>query len=301
MIENIVKLKATLLVVSIFSCIIFTALSVGAKQISQVVVRANRLKALGNIGGAIKVLEQGLKFNPNDQDILLALGTLYKKSATPDFFLGRGQARTSKKDLAKKCFNKIIKLNPKNARAYAHLADIALFEDKFQKSIMLSNKCLAIDPSVSLAYRVRGFTYLALGEQKKASSDLGVYLQKEDEFRTILTKAELDEQLGDYQSAYKYYKIFLRKINQKRLLLISREVTKQKIARCAAKIGKTKESLDILAALIKKNPKDSGAYIERARVYRQLKENKKALYNYNKALSLKYSKKLLAEKNTLEQ
>ena len=299
--EYKVKLKATLLVVSVFSCFILTAHSATAKQISQVVVRANRLRALGNVSGAIKVLEQGLRSNPNDQDILLSLGTLYKKSATPDFFLGRGQARTSKKDLAKDCFNKLLKLNPKNARAYTHLADIALFEDEYQKAISLVNKSLKIDPTVSLAYRVRGYSYLALGEPQKASSDLGRYLQTEDEFRTILTKAEIDEQLGNYQSAYKYYKLFLKKINQKRLLLISREVAKQKIAKCAAKIGKTKESLDILAALIRKDPKNSGAYLERARVYRQIKDNRKALYNYNKALSLKYSKKILAEKNALKQ
>ena len=295
------KTTATLLMVSLLLGSPGNILPVLADDNMQALARANRMISQNNYPAAQKFLESILRENPNQEGAWILLGHIYRQQCTTEIVFGVTKGSESYLEKATKCFRKAIELNPRSAKGYTGLGEMYCIDDKYKQAIVLANKSLSIDPTEYRAFKVRGMSNAGLGNYKEASRDLNVWIEKDGaDFRTITTKAQIDEQLGDYKSAYESYRKLLLDITSKKLLLHERDEIRLKLAFCASKIGKPKESLERLSKLIEKNPKYYNAYLQRARLYRDLKRKELARQDYQKALALKYSKPVMIEMKALK-
>jgi len=91
------------------------------------------------------------------------LGLLYSVFSTGD------RAANLLKAVA--AFGEAIRLNPKNANAYAHRGNAYLDQGDYDKAIADYNKAIRLDPNNAEAYKNRGFDYQAKGDYGKAIAD----------------------------------------------------------------------------------------------------------------------------------
>ncbi len=129
--------------------------------------RANVDAKQGDLAYAIEKLEEAVKRDAKNPDILLNLGNAYRKARPGE---GGGMAYQN--------YHKAISVNPKFARAYVRLA--ALFEAQKNWELMYENlsKAVEVDPQFTKAYYELFYYYWFLKKDyPEAEAQLNKYIQ----------------------------------------------------------------------------------------------------------------------------
>lgn len=193
---------------------------------------ADSLNSIGQGDKVLPYLENELKKSPKEVEILKALGVYY--------------IQNNQLDLGEKCYYDALKINPKCATCYAHIARIYAMKNDFKKAMELVNKCITIDPNESYGYFLRA--------QLK---DI-----KEDKFGALIdyNKAiELEPSNADYYNVRSNYNL---------------------------RQGYKSLALNDLNKAIELIPDNYELYFSRAKIYSDLNLINETLMDINKAIEL---------------
>ena len=134
-----------------------------------------------------------------DPDFVSALGKILqaqtppadtaKKAAAPaapvvpslspfDEAISKGLAATTPAEQLQ-WFNRAIKLDPKNAKAYVYRGDACCQKGDSERGIADYNQAVQLDPKLAVAYNNRGVAWTARGEMERAMWDFNDALQRD--------------------------------------------------------------------------------------------------------------------------
>jgi len=143
-----------------------------------------------NFNGAINILNEALKFNPNNEFALSELSYCYEKedkneeaikeitlfidenpySFSAWYHLGNAYLRTEKFDKAVWAFDYSLLINDSSAPAHFNLASTYISMEKFRKSIEHFQRSLDLDGEEPMAYCYMGEAYEQLEELELAKN-----------------------------------------------------------------------------------------------------------------------------------
>lgn len=111
-------------------------------------IKANILEETGDSIQSLKALNDGLKIDGNNIDLLIERGS----------FLSGPDNKSALKD-----FQKVKKLAPGDPRAYIHTAFLYSNENQYKAALDEITRAIAIDNTISYAYALRGMILQQLG------------------------------------------------------------------------------------------------------------------------------------------
>ena len=132
-------------------------LAVAGNQLVQThgqMYRAERLLKNRDLRGAIQALETKIASNPDDEEALLKLGTVYELNHQPD----KGV----------EAFERAAKLNPNSGKIQAQLGYAYLADRQIDKGIVTLEQAVKTDPGNSAALVQLGYAYEHNNQREKA-------------------------------------------------------------------------------------------------------------------------------------
>ena len=158
------------------------------KQPEALWLKALVMIELGDFSEAIEFLEKASSLKPSDASILNDLGIAYE--------------RNGRRDLAKKTFNNVLSIDPKQVNARFNLARSELFDGDPSIALEALNTIVSDSPHWADAHNLRG---LALRKQNLIEESLKSYsvalALNPNDSGTIFNKADLLYTLGRFEDA----------------------------------------------------------------------------------------------------
>lgn len=190
---------------------------------------------------------------------------------------------------AEAMFRKAISLDKTYSPAYARMAEIANIKAKYNETLDWANKALSMPNPSSEGLRERMVAYSNLHKDKEALQDIKAYIATgHHDYKDLLNKANIEENLGRYEDAIKTFKETLKNYYRDSLVL--------RMAHCQEKVGRPQDAIASLTDLISKNARDEEAYQHRARIYVKIKAFDKAIADYTEALDILPNSSLYRER-----
>ena len=124
---------------------------------NQKVDEASKLFYQGDYNGAIKLHDEALNLNPNNELAYYGRGTIYGEL---------GQYEQAIQDL-----NKTLQLNSNNSYAYYNRGRIYILQQQYERAIQDYNKAIQLNPNDSDVYYNRGNAYQGLMQYEQAIQD----------------------------------------------------------------------------------------------------------------------------------
>ncbi|MEG8098786.1 tetratricopeptide repeat protein [Candidatus Liberibacter brunswickensis] len=149
---------------------------------------------MGDVSDAIKDYEAALKINPNYYIAYVGLGDIYRDERYSDL------------QKAFECFNRAIKLETYDERAWYGRALVYQMRGEHEKAIEDFSKAISLSSTVADYYNGRGVSYLVVKNYDRASDDFkfAIYLDpKKASF--WFNAGVVDEIQHSYESAINYY------------------------------------------------------------------------------------------------
>lgn len=104
-------------------------------------------------------------------------------------------------------FKKVIRVQPKNKKAYIALASTYTQQGEFERSFQYINEVLKMDPRYRDAYIMKGTNYLTLGKRDLAISSYETAVQQDPKFfEGYLRLAWIYTEDEKYELAYEYFR-----------------------------------------------------------------------------------------------
>jgi superkiller protein 3 len=176
---------------------------------------------------------------------------------------------------------KTLAYNPKDARAYHNLATLLGRQQRFEDAVANYKKALEIDPKFSIAQLNMAKVLLQLKRTEEALPALRSYLAAnplDEESRRVLAEALRD--LGRKEEAIKEYEAIEE--------LRPGEVGfKMELAALNIGLGKQRNAVGLYETILEKHPADLNALREAGRSYGEMKMTLRAIFCWQRVLSLK--------------
>lgn len=184
------------------------------------------LASLGDIDGAIKIIEQARKIEPQSASIVNSLAAIHLKDDNPEkaeilhkaamsqdpdnwkiingyaFFL-MSRSRYAE---AIELYEKILDLSPENLRAIFNIGTAYVLSDNYKKAILYWNRASDIKPDAE-TYSNIGMLYLYMNEVDMAKDQLKQALELDpDNVRYLVNLGQcFNQSPGEIESAKKYF------------------------------------------------------------------------------------------------
>ena len=126
---------------------------------NQKVEEANRLWERGDYNGAIKLCNEAIELNPNNEWAYSRRGTAY--------FDGLKQY-----DAAIRDYNKALELNPNMSAAYFYRGNAYGNSGQYERALQDYNKAIELNPNSAKIYHNRGICYFYIGQYEQAIQNL---------------------------------------------------------------------------------------------------------------------------------
>lgn len=230
----------------------------------------------GNPAKAIKPLKEIIAKEPDNFAAHVCLGRAY-------FWLD--QSGSDQKDalkLARQQFVFAAKLRPNNGKPYCHLGEVCAAEGNFDEALRQFKRSLDVARPYVGAYRSLALTYSDMGKFDLALEQLDKYLElkppKPGAYKPFVLRATFLERLKRYDEAALEL--------DKALKVQNTDDLKLKKAQYLANAKKPKQAVALLDQVLRQNPQDETAYLDRARYKLQDGDARGALIDCNKALTL---------------
>jgi tetratricopeptide (TPR) repeat protein len=154
---------------------------------------AMEYESLRDFTSAIKILQQALINNPDNEVAIYELAYCYDQLA--DY------------DKAIECYSNFIDENPYSFTAWYNLGNAYSKQDNFEKAIWAYDYCVLINEEFSPAYFNLGNAYLSLDKYKTSIEQFEKCIEIDGEDGlTLCYIGECYEQLGDLELAKSYYR-----------------------------------------------------------------------------------------------
>ena len=122
------------------------------------VLRANALAGIQNLGDAIEQIEEAIQLDPTQAELYSNLGSF--------------QARTGRLDEAEYAFQQAVKVAPDSAHAHTALGNFYLATRRLREAEQSFRAALDLDPQFLLAHRALSSLYLSTGRSLQAGDHL---------------------------------------------------------------------------------------------------------------------------------
>lgn len=193
---------------------------------------------------------------------------------------------------AEALFRKAMALDKSYSPAYARMAQVANIKAKYNEALAWANKALSLPKPDSEGLRERMVAYSNLHKDKEALQDIKAYIATgHRDYKDLLNKANIEENMGLYEDAIKTFKETLQKYYKDSIVM--------RMAHCQEKVGRPQDAIASLTDLIGKNARDEQAYQQRARIYAKTRAYGKAIADYTQALDILPNSSLYRERAAL--
>ncbi len=209
-----------------------------------------------------------LEKTPNDAEVHRKLGEL---------LLGSPSTYAE----AEKHIQASLQFNPNDAQAYQNLATLQGGQQRFEDAVANYKKALVIDPKMGLAQINLAKVLLTLKRNEEALVPLKGYLaahNDDEDAHRLLAVAYSD--LGRKEDAVKEYE----RIDAIKPAEVQ---SKMELASLQTGLGKQRVAVGLYEAILEKHPADLNALREAGRLYGEMKMPLRAIYCWQRVLSLK--------------
>ncbi len=177
-------------------------------------------------------------------------------------------------------YGQAIRLNPKNALAYASRGNVRYGLGDYKGAITDYDQTIRIDPKNVMAYNNRGAARSKLGDWKGEIADLGQAIQLNPQLAGAYNgRGFARNELGDKQGAIVDYDQAIRIDPKNVMAYINR-------GRTRSALGDKQGAIADYDQAIRIDPKDALAYNNRGAVYHELGDKQSAITNYEQAIRL---------------
>jgi tetratricopeptide (TPR) repeat protein len=188
---------------------------------------------------------------------------------------------------ARDAYRKALEIYPGYGEVYRRLGELAGIEGNWQEEIRYCDKALAAQHPDIHAYKSRAIANGNLHKDKEALADFDKYIaaRKGQPF----TLAMLNEYPTFLENAGAYDKALaqLRILEQ----INKKPSVKTRQAKILVKMGKINDALAIMNKMIQAEPEDETLYADRAEIYKQAGRNQEALKDWDKVISIEPNSK----------
>lgn len=163
-----------------------------SEKLEELIKNASDLVNQKHYTNAISVLEDALKLDPNNPDVLYLLGTAYRKSLLFEEAI--------------EVFEKLLKVDPNHKKALLGLADAWRGLKRWDKSLEYWEKYIELEPSDSLVITRMGDAYRKLKNFTKAEECYvkAIELNEKNKF-ALMGIGDMFYKLEDYDKALYYW------------------------------------------------------------------------------------------------
>lgn len=172
--------------------------------------------------------------------------------------------------------NEGIKDCPENYVFHFQKANTLYKEQKFSESVACYSEALKLHPTREQLLVNRGNAYLAMNMGKEAIADYNTAWNIHHDPQIILFRFGAYKQLGDLPNAMQDLQLIKQYFGNK----VNAGISKEEIA------AWNQERLNAINAMIAKEPNNALLYVNRAKVYMDLRNGKEALEDLRKACEL---------------
>ena len=260
-------------------------------------------EAVGETGRAQIHLENAVKLNPNDVNLLLQLADIYSEQRNfesaistyekvlqqqPDrddvyMKIGNVYLNMMKWDEAIKAFQKAFDLNPKNEKVYLYMGQAYEELRQFDKAAEAYSKYVSFDPEDKAEVQKRiGLCKMEIKDYEGAAVAFGEALKKftqdldlhENYAQALLKAKHYDE------AAQKYYE--LAQLNPKRA-----EIYYNTVVRMYDEAKMPDKAIEAAQKMVEANPQSDTAHYNLGYLYVRLKRFKDAIEVFKKVIELR--------------
>lgn len=183
---------------------------------------------------------------------------------------------------ARDAYRKALEINPGYGECYRRLGELAGIEGNWLEEIRYCDKAISAAHPDPHAYKSRAIAKSNLHRDKEALADFDLYIAARK--NQTFTLAMMNEYPTFLENAGAYEKA----LAQLRLLeqVNKKPSVKTRQAKIYVKMGKFNDALAIMNKMLQAEPEDETLYIDRAEIYKQAGRYQNALKDYDKAISL---------------
>ncbi len=189
--------------------------------------------------------------------------------------------------LARECFSKALAIDSQNSDALLKMGELAGIDGDWKTQIDYCNRALDTPSPTTRAYRTRAIARGNLHQDKEALADYEKFLAISP--NRLQHPLVLDEYATFLENAHQYDKAIttLTSLQQ----VNHKPSVKVRRAKCYLKAGKPAECLAIMNMLIAKEPEDETLYSDRARMFITMGKLKDAMKDWDKVIALEPNSK----------
>ncbi len=130
-----------------------------------------------------------------------------KQDAELWFLLGQVETQLANPDAALPCFTQATVLKPDSAMAYFHRGLVQITQHQLNEAVESLEKCLAIDPGLTIAHLKICSIYGQLGQQEKARQHIESVLRQEPRnAQALIIYARIQMLFGQMDAAQEYFR-----------------------------------------------------------------------------------------------
>ncbi len=189
--------------------------------------------------------------------------------------------------VARDCFTKALGIDPQNSDALRKIGELAGIDGDWKGQIEYCNRALASPHPTPFAYKSRAIARGNLHQDKAALADYENFLAAD--IKRLQSPKTLEEYATFLENAGQYDKAAAT------LLTLEQSSHKPSVkvrrAKCYLKAGKSAECLAIMNALINKEPADETLYSDRARMFITMGKLNEAMKDWDKVIALEPNSK----------
>lgn len=236
-------------------------------------------KALTNF---INVLENGKTM---DKDLLQKILSLDPDNARANYYLAGVYRSNNKYAQAVEKYKQAIKSNPEHISAYVSYGNMLVEMKNYKKAAKQYKQALQLSPENTTIHNKLARAYLKAEQYAKAKEHYQQVLNSSPENFTALSgMGDLFKAQQKYKQAIEYYNDALLQQNDTK--------TQLRLARCYLKTDQLEEAKSEFEAITTANPYNASAYLGLGKVYAQRGNEDTALSKYREGLNRAQSTEL---------